>query len=192
MSLSLLQCGAFLPGLNTVVVGVGVSQLKALSYFGNTRLRQTLVLWTLVLCLLRQPPFWAFQKYVFGTSLPFLSEEKRERLKTWFRSLFFLGRCMYESIVLISSSDILSFRTAPEKYDSSHVLCIFFMHWLNKSSFLINSQRVPTAVLLQQRSKAEGLGGDRECRPIQGSKSCHLMQPLNFTPRLEWLEPLER
>lgn len=43
------------------------------------------------------------------------------------------------------------------------------MHWLNKSSFLINSPWVPTAVLLQQRSKAEGLCRDGECRPIQGS-----------------------
>lgn len=32
---------------------------------------------------------------------------------------------MYKSIVLISSSILLSFRTAPEKYDSSDVFCIF-------------------------------------------------------------------
>lgn len=112
MSLSLLQCGALLPGLNAVVVEVGLSQLKALSYFGSTRLQQTLALWTLVLCLLRQPPFWAFQKYVFWTSLPFLSEEKHERLETWFRGLFFLRRCMYKSIVLHSSSDTLLFRNS--------------------------------------------------------------------------------
>lgn len=67
----------------------------------------------------------------------------------------------------------------PKKYDSSHILCVFFMHWLSKSSFLINSQRVATSVLAQRGSKA-GSSRMAGCRPIRASESISSDQAPNF------------
>lgn len=119
-------------------VEVAVSQLKAVSCFGNARLQQTLVMWTFGLFFLPQPPLWAFQKCIFRPSLSFLSEGKHESLKTWFRdfkNFFILGDAHSEVLLLFLVQLLfLSLWTAHEKYDSSHLLGTFSCTgWTNHS-----------------------------------------------------------
>lgn len=158
MLFSFLRCGGFLLGLNTVTVDV--LQLKTVSYFGNARLQQTLVMWTLGLFFLPQPPFWAFQKSVFRTSPSCLKENMRDW--EYDSGIFFLKMCTLKSVGLISSLVTFSFWTAPGKYNSPHVLCVFlfFFHALPEEiMLLVNLQWLPASVLLQHRSTA---GSTRE------------------------------
>lgn len=76
----------------------------------------------------------------------------------WFRDIFF-RMCRLKCVVLISSSVTCFSWTAPEKYNSSHVLSFFFHAPPEEIALLVNLQWLPTSVLLQHRSTA---GSSRE------------------------------
>lgn len=65
------------------------------------------------------------------------------------------------------------------------------MHWLNKSFFLVNVHRVPTAVFLRHRSKADSSREAGRGWWVQTHPREHLMQPWKRMPSLGWLEPFE-
>ena len=90
-------------------------------------------------------------------SLSCLKEKMRDRKHD---SGIFFRRCAFKSGFLISSPVTFSFSlNSTWKKRLFSGTQYFFMHWLNKSSFLVNSPWVPTAVPLRHRSKAGSSSG---------------------------------